>query len=240
MQHTRTALAAGLMAALSFKAASAGDDIIPYRCPEPADVSITEQWKASLARATLIDNGGSKARIERGKTYAAFMDVLWRELETKQQDGSIETVGDMLNAVQNAYLTAYAEKAKPVLDKGVTPVLEFRNGLRGNPSTSYIHINPETLKSADLIDIPEIRRLLARTPGQSLDHGFDIGIGFQPSQGGAITFTLGQGLAANTDVKLETPIEQLLGFYERDDRYFEKSYWDEVNLKDQLICDKFR
>lgn len=44
--------------------------ITKYKCAWREKFPLAEIWKASKARATLIDNGSGAERIERGKTYA--------------------------------------------------------------------------------------------------------------------------------------------------------------------------
>ncbi|PZO87616.1 MAG: hypothetical protein DI626_03545, partial [Micavibrio aeruginosavorus] len=101
-----------------------------YVCKEPSSQSLSEQWKKSKYRSVLQDNSStsykaSKDRIARGKTYAAFTDSFWSEMEKQAQKSRLQSVGDMLDTVQASYVKAYEEKAKAVLAKGATPILEI-------------------------------------------------------------------------------------------------------------------
>ena len=240
MNRLSATIAAAIASGTLATSATAQDnDLIPYRCPEPMSISLSDQWNASKARAKLIGNRGSAARIERGKTYAAFMDTFWQQLETKKESGAIKTVANMLDALGESYAAAYEQNGQAVLDKDVQPILEFHSFHRGldidRNGGTVIDITPEILAQTSVSQNPQIQALLKSTPESIIDEGFNIGITFAPNSGGYLVQPVAQNLSANIDLNLESPVEYLLGFDEIGKKP-SKSDWHGINLQDHIIC----
>ncbi len=232
---------AGLFCILATQANA--QDLQPYECAPENITALTKQWASSEARATLIDNRGSKARIERGRTYAKFMDAFWRNVERGTQKSSPKTTGDLLDLVSRSFISAYNSDAKAVLKKGVTPQIDVYSAHRNRPESEYASINmaritlsKDDLKKTPLSQQPDVLKILSMAEGETLDDGLTINIEFSTSWGDGIYMPVADGLAKYVaNVTLATPVSALLGS-EHPQHSNNLSYWGEINLKDHVIC----
>ncbi|NQZ13943.1 MAG: hypothetical protein HRT94_03825 [Alphaproteobacteria bacterium] len=217
------------------------EELQPYRCAETANTSILTSWQASEARATLIDNGGSAARIARGKTYAAFMDSFWSNLEERFSENSPNTVEELFDGIGESYQEAYSTSAGASLKHGVTPQLfldsSFRNRTdSGDLNDNDIVLAPSDLETTSLFQNEQLQDLLPLDG--TLDDGIDISIRFMPSWGDYVHMPIASGLGQHVSLSKDDGIEVLLGFTKPRD-FVSNSYWDEINVKDNVICPNF-
>lgn len=209
--------------------------IVPYICPADDGMTLFEEWKKSKNRASSVDNGGSAARVERGKTYAAFMDSLYQAIDKNVAEKIPETMGDMMNIIQQAYIEAYDSAGGAVLEKKVTPILAFDSFSRGPKTDGFDHdFLPKDLKSMDLKSNPQIKAMLQK-PEASYDTGIEISIRFQADWGDYMYMSIADGVARYQDATMDSPLSAFLGDVKTDDNRHSPARM-RANLQDDVAC----
>lgn len=212
----------------------------PYVCPEPSNQSITESWMKSESRQFHYNSGGSLARQKRGKTYGAFLDAFWSDLDVRFTQNPPKNTSELFDGIGASYEHAYKKRASASLAHGVTPQLfldtAFRNRTpSGDLNDNDIVLTPKDLNGTTLSQNPDLQKLLP-FDGGALDNGIEISIRFMPKWGDYLHAPIASGLGEHVDMNNETPLENLLGSTNPD--YPGYSYKKKVNIKDSVICPK--
>lgn len=214
--------------------------ISPYQCSVPdSDITLSSWWRASKARAILIDNGGSRARVLRGQTYAQFMDAFWLEIEQRGKQLQLNSVEDLFFLIAEAFKEANQKAGGIVRGQNVEPFLMLRSRYIG-PTGLYAS-QRDIFDAGDLgvTGVDNVRPF--KTHLDNLNRGIDVFIMFQreptskfnPTDFIMMSVVDDLGVDGRRDIIPSPILTQLLGFRSGWDSY---SYWDEINLKDGYLC----
>jgi hypothetical protein len=195
----------------------------------------------SDAREGHYNSGGSAARQERGKTYGAFMDAFWSDLDARFNESPPENTGELFDGIGASYQHAYETRAAASLAHGVTPQLFLDTAFRNKPETGGLNDNdivltPTDLEGTTLSQNPDLQKLLP-FDGYALDNGIEISVRFMPTWGDYLHVSIAENLGQYTNLTNETPVEGLLGFTSTD--YDSRRWIGETNVKDLVICPQF-
>ena len=213
----------------------------PYVCPEPNGSNLSETWMNSDNRDNHYNSGGSEARQVRGRTYGAFLDSFWTDLDNRFTNNPPTTTGELFDGVGESYLHAYNVSGDAPLSHGVTPQLFLDTAFRNRTETGGLNINdivltPENFDEYSLSQNPDLQELLP-FEGGSLDNGISISIRFMADWGDYLHAPIASGLGQFTDLTNQSPIESLIGFTNPDSSYFNWS--GDANIKDGVVCPQF-
>lgn len=223
--------------------ATAQTNLEPLDCPQPSDLSMSEAWMASEAREAHYNSHGSAARQERGKTYGAFMDAFWSDLDARFTAQEPTTVAELFDGISESYQEAYRTAAAASLAHGVTPQLVIRAPARNRINETELNHQGITLLPSDLSEtmLSENQEFQEMLPFDGIfDTGIDVEIRFMANWGDYLIQSVGNDLGAYTSLSLEDPVETLIGFKRADDLGSSyESIWDKVNVRNDVICPRF-